>query len=50
VRHGIDATLDAGFRTADLAASDEEAASTSTFGREVATRAADSVPQNAPTP
>ena len=50
VRHGVDATLDAGFRTADLAAPDEEAVSTSTFGREVATRAADTVPQNAPTP
>jgi 3-isopropylmalate dehydrogenase len=50
VRHGVDATLDAGFRTADLAADDEDAASTSAFGREVATRAADSVPQNAPTP
>lgn len=50
VRHGVDAALDAGFRTADLAAADEEAASTSAFGREVATRAADSVPQNAPTP
>jgi 3-isopropylmalate dehydrogenase len=50
IRHGVDAALDAGFRTADLAAADEEAASTSAFGREVATRAADSVPQNAPTP
>jgi 3-isopropylmalate dehydrogenase len=50
VRHGVDATLDTGFRTADLAAGDEEAASTSAFGREVATRAADSIPQNAPTP
>ena len=39
VRHGVDATLNAGFRTADLAAADEEAVSTSTFGREVATRA-----------
>ncbi|MFP4227416.1 MAG: 3-isopropylmalate dehydrogenase, partial [Salinivenus sp.] len=36
VRHGVDATLEAGFRTADLASDDEEAASTSTFGREVA--------------
>jgi len=50
VRHGVDATLDAGFRTADLAAGDEEAVSTSTFGREVATRAVDHAPQNAPTP
>jgi len=50
VRHGVDATLDAGFRTADLAAGDEEAASTSTFGREVATRAVDHAPQHAPTP
>ncbi|WP_119842197.1 3-isopropylmalate dehydrogenase [Salinibacter ruber] len=50
IRHGVDAALDASFRTADLAAADEEAASTSAFGREVATRAADSVPQNAPTP
>jgi 3-isopropylmalate dehydrogenase len=50
VRHGVDATLDAGFRTADLTAADEEAVSTSTFGREVATRTADSVPQSAPTP
>ena len=47
VRHGVDATLDAGFRTRDLAANDEEAVSTSTFGREVATRAADHSPQNA---
>ena len=38
VRHGVKATLDAGLRTADLAPSDEEAVSTSTFGKEVATR------------
>jgi len=50
VRHGVDATLDAGFRTADLAVGDEEAVSTSTFGREVATRATEHAPQNAPTP
>jgi 3-isopropylmalate dehydrogenase len=47
VRHGIDTTLDAGFRTTDLAASDDEAVSTSTFGREVASRAADHTHQNA---
>jgi 3-isopropylmalate dehydrogenase len=47
VRHGVDATLDAGFRTADLAAADEEAVSTSTFGSEVATRSADHAHQNA---
>jgi len=50
IRHGVDAALDAGLRTADLAASDEETVSTSTFGREVATYAADPAPKNAPTP
>ena len=50
IRHGVDAALDAGLRTADLAASDEETVSTSTFGREVATHAADPAPKNAPTP
>ena len=50
IRHGVDATLDAGFRTADLAAADDEAVSTSAFGREVAHRAADHTPKNAPTP
>lgn len=48
VRHGVDATLDAGFRTADLAADDEDAASTATFGREVANRASEHVYQNTP--
>ncbi|MEF8815699.1 MAG: 3-isopropylmalate dehydrogenase [Salinibacter sp.] len=47
VRHGVDAALDAGLRTADLATPDEEPVSTSTFGREVATRAADHTHQNA---
>ncbi|PSQ73404.1 MAG: 3-isopropylmalate dehydrogenase, partial [Bacteroidetes bacterium QH_1_64_81] len=40
VRHGVDAALDAGFRTADLASSSGEAVSTATFGHEVARRAA----------
>ncbi len=46
VRRAVDATLDAGLRTADLAAADE-AASTSTFGREVAERAAELASQPA---
>ena len=48
VRHGVDAALDAGFRTADLASSEEEAVSTPAFGREVANRAAKRAPQNMP--
>lgn len=46
VRYGVDAALEAGFRTSDLAPNDE-AVSTSTFGREVASRAADHTHQNA---
>jgi 3-isopropylmalate dehydrogenase len=46
VRHGVDAALEAGFRTGDLAPNDE-AVSTSTFGREVANRATERVHQNA---
>jgi 3-isopropylmalate dehydrogenase len=49
VRHGVDAALEAGFRTADLAPSDEETVSTSVFGRAVAERAAEHIPQNVPT-
>ena len=48
VRHGVDAALDAGFRTADLASSSSEAVSTATFGYEVARRAAMHTPH--PTP
>ena len=48
VRHGVDAALDAGFRTADLASSSGEAVSTATFGYEVARRAAMHTPH--PTP
>jgi len=47
VRHGVDAALEAGFRTGDLALSNEDAVSTSTFGREVANRATEHVRQNA---
>lgn len=50
VRHGVDAALEAGLRTEDLAAANEEAISTSTFGREVAERAVEHMHQNAPTP
>lgn len=50
IRHGVDATLEADFRTGDLAPNDEEAVSTLTFGREVANRAVDRAQQNAPTP
>ena len=46
VRHGVNATLEAEFRTADLASSEEEAVSTPAFGREVANRAAKRAPQN----
>ncbi len=46
VRYGVDAALEAGFHTSDLAPNDE-AVSTSTFGREVASRAADHTHQNA---
>jgi 3-isopropylmalate dehydrogenase len=50
VRHAVDAALDAGLRTADLAGPDEEAASTSAFGRAVAERLPESAPQSTPTP
>ncbi len=50
VRHGVDATLEAGFRTADLASNEEEAVSTSMFGRAVAKRVAEHAPQNASAP
>lgn len=46
VRYGVDAALEAGFRTSDLAPNDE-AVSTSTFGREVANHATERVQQNA---
>jgi 3-isopropylmalate dehydrogenase len=49
VRHGVDAALEAGFRTGDLALDDEDAVSTSVFGRKVAARATEHTPQNAPT-
>ena len=50
IRHGIDAALETGHRTADLAPDGEEPASTAVFGRAVARHAADYTPQNAPTP
>ena len=50
IRHGVDKTLDAGLRTADLASTSEEAVSTSTFGQEVANRTTDHAPRNVPTP
>lgn len=46
IRSGVDATLNAGARTADLAASSEAAVSTSAFGQQVAERAVDRTPQN----
>ncbi len=46
VRHGVESTLDAGTRTADLATAGEDAVSTSTFGGEVATRASEHAHQN----
>ncbi|HKL88038.1 MAG TPA: 3-isopropylmalate dehydrogenase [Salinibacter sp.] len=45
IRHGVDATLENGFRTGDLASANEDAVSTSTFGREVATRATEHTKQ-----
>jgi 3-isopropylmalate dehydrogenase len=47
IRHGVDATLEAGFRTGDLASAPDEAVSTSAFGQDVATRATDHAHQNA---
>jgi len=47
IRHGVDATLEAGLRTGDLASAGEDAVSTATFGQEVATRATDQAHQNA---
>ncbi len=48
IRHGVDAALDAGLRTADLAAADEDTVSTFTFGQEVANRASAHVNQSTP--
>jgi 3-isopropylmalate dehydrogenase len=45
IRHGVDATLEAGFRTGDLATAEEDAVSTATFGQEVATRATEHTKQ-----
>lgn len=50
IRRAVTATLDDGLRTGDLAEPDEDAASTTTFGRHVAERAAEFTPENAPTP
>jgi 3-isopropylmalate dehydrogenase len=47
IRHGVDATLEAGFRTGDLATADEDAVSTAAIGQEVATRATEHAPKNA---
>ena len=47
IRHGVDATLEAGLRTGDLASADEDAVSTATFGQDVATRATEHAPKNA---
>jgi len=46
IRHGVDAALKADFRTGDLAATDEDTASTFTFGREVADRAVEHSHEN----
>ena len=50
IRHGVDAALEAGLRTADLASTGKEPASTAAFGRAIDRHAADFAPQNAPTP
>lgn len=46
IRSGVDATLEAGARTVDLASSSGAAVSTSAFGQQVAERAVDRTPQN----
>lgn len=50
IRHAVDATLDKGLRTADLASEKGTAVSTSEFGRQVAEFATEHSPQNAATP
>ena len=48
IRQAVDATLENGVRTGDLAASADEAVSTTEFGRQVAERAAVHTSQNVP--
>lgn len=49
VRQAVEATLDAGIRTGDLAESGGDAVSTSEFGQEVAERAVEHASENVPT-
>jgi len=49
VRRAVDATLDDGLRTGDLAGPGDDAASTTEFGRHVADRATEYASQTAPT-
>lgn len=50
VRAAVEATLEAGIRTGDLASSPGDAVSTSTFGQEVVDRVVEHAPKNVPIP